>query len=1124
MLKKREILLDMLPTLTRPDLIPYITELFKQNVIKAPRAVLMINMATLTVRPSPGVFEDLMALLEEPLVTESPMFKKSVLFNLGAIANKVRNLYVEMNVTDTIVVPEMHKIKESLVTLLEQTEGPRERMHIITLFGNAGLIELYPTIEELIKEPTTPDYLRSKAIFALRKMCNIIPLEIQRLLLPIYADDTLEAHVRVSAFLMVMKTNPSFGVMQTLTHELKKETNVEVLSFVCSYLDTAVTSEDPHMRNMTSTIKTALENVHMVNGGLLNSGIYSFEKFMENAGPIGGDIRLTLFNNGLTPSPDSAIVHLRTALFGKKFDLGQMGIMTSGLKDLFWNMYGAENRFKDFLAGTATFEDILRPFTDLVSKLVSSVDNINNKFSTTERTMGTEKMVELYAKVFDYELFSVNYNADEMVELWNKVKDYMPEVFNTLRNEYPITFTRTIAAPKVANLMLPTPAGIPVTFDISTAAHMRFEGKVQLEGVSSLTALFQFFSGNVPDFTIRTEFEPHTVATTVVKMGSYIPFFSAYAAVKVDAVNRFAAKTLVTVMPTEKKVTFTFEPITTGPEGIFKVKVTPMTVYKQWPMRPSATNKPNFDIMTVNTVPTVEWETEVHGQGIGLPIQFRCEYPSVINVLKPHTYFVSPMWAQLNFFPHHESADKYEFELKYYAPGEEPKSVVAGQQTSWSVSNFFRSAPHDITGFHFDAVEPADEIAVETARHLIFTVRMINGETSEKEMKLRFTHMYDVESYLKQQFNLQVLSSPIRTDATSPMKFVFNTVVFVPEFFTKFIDAAPVFTEPELWSEAEVKFGFVNKVERVAFFRNFWKRELTDTTSNRMLEATTPYTFTKHIPQMFRNVSALQGIVNSTLLHKMWHETPTNMPVVFTTEVDYTEENMPRLFQYILPTIYEVAVQQGVPSIFSKKATVLTLPAWNEEGKMKFNAILDPLLAQLKLSLELPTQTRTVYGLPLPMPYLFKKMIYTPALPLFPFEVKEGDIPAGWCSVTPNIYMVTMKPTETGKRIITVYLPDKKVEIIPEAGNTFIVKINDEVIELPTDNTYHIIKDSTETEILRFIAKTAKSRQETPRILVSSWKYALAVETDGVSAFVKPSDLCRGQICGACSDFQADLR
>merc|ERR1712142_1290130 len=306
MLKKREILLDMLPTLTRPDIISYITELYKQNVIEAPRAVIMINLATLTVRPSPRVFEDLKAMLDETKVTDKPYFKKSVIFNLGTIANKIRNLYVEMNVTDTIIKSEMNKMKTTLEKLLTDATEPRDRMEIVAMFGNAGLLELYPTIEEIIKEPNTPHYLRSKAIYALRKMCNVIPLEVQSLLLPMYADDTLEPHVRVSAFLMVMKTNPSFGVMQSITNELKKETNVEVLSFVCSYLKVIVTSEDPHLRNMTSTIKTALENVHMVHGGLLNSGMYSFEKFIENAGPIGADIRVTLFNNGLTPSPDSA--------------------------------------------------------------------------------------------------------------------------------------------------------------------------------------------------------------------------------------------------------------------------------------------------------------------------------------------------------------------------------------------------------------------------------------------------------------------------------------------------------------------------------------------------------------------------------------------------------------------------------------------------------------------------------------------------------------------------------------------------------------------------------------------------------------------------------------------------
>merc|ERR1719383_1618214 len=207
--------------------------------------------------------------------------------------------------------------------------------------------------------------------------------------------------------------------------------------------------------------------------------------------------------------------------------------------------------------------------------------------------------------------------------------------------------------------------------------------------------------------------------------------------------------------------------------------------------------------------------------------------------------------------------------------------------------------------------------------------------------------MYDVETYLKQQFNLQILSSPIRTDDETPMKF-----------------------------------GFKNKVESVATIRNFWKRELTDTTSNRMLEATSPYTFTKHIPQMFRNVSALQGIVNSTLLHKAFHEVPTNMPLVFTSEVEYTPEHVPEFIEHVMPTVDEVLTR--VPSFLSEKATVMILPAWNEESRFNFTWVLDPFLATITYSLELPTQSRTIYGIPLPRS-----------------EVMEGDIPAGYCTVTP---------------------------------------------------------------------------------------------------------------------------
>ena len=44
-------------------------------------------------------------------------------------------------------------------------------------------------------------------------------------------------------------------------------------------------------------------------------------------------------------------------------------------------------------------------------------------------------------------------------------------------------------------------------------------------------------------------------------------------------------------------------------------------------------------------------------------MKFKTEYPSVLNILKPHTYFVSPMWAEVKFFPNLNAADKFEFEV-----------------------------------------------------------------------------------------------------------------------------------------------------------------------------------------------------------------------------------------------------------------------------------------------------------------------------------------------------------------------------------------------------------------------------------------------------------------------------
>ena len=52
-------MLDIIPTLTRTDLIPLFTNLVKKEIVSVPRCIVMVKMLALTAKPSPKMFNDL---------------------------------------------------------------------------------------------------------------------------------------------------------------------------------------------------------------------------------------------------------------------------------------------------------------------------------------------------------------------------------------------------------------------------------------------------------------------------------------------------------------------------------------------------------------------------------------------------------------------------------------------------------------------------------------------------------------------------------------------------------------------------------------------------------------------------------------------------------------------------------------------------------------------------------------------------------------------------------------------------------------------------------------------------------------------------------------------------------
>jgi len=416
-------------------------------------------------------------------------------------------------------------------------------------------------------------------------------------------------------------------------------------------------------------------------------------------------------------------------------------------------------------------------------------------------------------------------------------------------------------------------------------------------------------------------------------------------------------------------------------------------------------------------------------------------------------------------------------------------------------------------------------------------------------MKVKLAHMIDT-TWMKHLFNFQVLSAPLITSSTNPIKVTFNTLVNIPDFISKFAPLVPVANEPEVLATAEVKWGLTNTVNHLANIVLSWKPEIsTETTPcpyTTSLGLIGPFHLAKHTTPTHRNTSVLQGVMNATMANKFTElETPASYPINLTAEVDFEWEEVPETLRWMLPLLRQWSLM--APTLLSEKPTMVTFPKWNTPNILRFTTIVNPMMEELKMIMELPTQTTTLYGIPLPAAFLFKNLIHPPVWPLMATKLISGDIPEGWCTVSSgnmintfdllnmelpeslcgevvlikdcsplNLFMVTMKTSEDGHKIITVMLPGQEVEI-DLAPFTPAVKINGELTTLSTDGTpFTVTEPTTGTELFRFIAKPTT-------VIMMSYKYGLLVQTDGNSVAIKPSELWRGQVCGACGDMISSL-
>ncbi|XP_055934148.1 uncharacterized protein LOC129963675 [Argiope bruennichi] len=323
---KRQIWLDILPVIGTVDSVSFITNIIQENVNKPDKGIslweaasvlsaLPVNLIHITDR----TILDLSRLLELVSERDEPGYmvfysasyltvartiykacsmksviaeveeppKKTVIDEINLI---LQRLTVQKHREPQIKCPKavVNRFIDDVVSKLSDTDDNSKRVIYIETLARTGLYEVFPYLLPHLYgklsgfSESYSDFLKVVTIKSLHNLVEAHPLDVQHLVLPIYLNRTESSKVRMTAFSVFIKTNPSLGILQQIAQKTWEETSLEVGSFVSSTLDHYANSSLPCHQLISHRIKLILPHSKRFDIGIHHSKNFLWDVFDEN--------------------------------------------------------------------------------------------------------------------------------------------------------------------------------------------------------------------------------------------------------------------------------------------------------------------------------------------------------------------------------------------------------------------------------------------------------------------------------------------------------------------------------------------------------------------------------------------------------------------------------------------------------------------------------------------------------------------------------------------------------------------------------------------------------------------------------------------------------------------------
>ncbi|XP_010782071.1 vitellogenin-2-like [Notothenia coriiceps] len=380
---------------------------------------------------------------------------------------------------------------------------------IITLkvLGNAGHPGSLKTIMKLLPgfgsaAASLPLRVHIDAVLALRNIAKREPKMVQEMAVQLFMDKTLHPELRMVTAIVLFESKLPMGLVTTLADALLKETNLQIASFVYSYMKSMTKSTAPDLASVAAACNVAVK----ILSPKFERLSYRYSKALyadtyQSPWMIGAAASAFYVNDAATLLPRAIVAKARTYFAGAYADVLEVGVRTEGVQE-------ALLKIKDVPENA-----------DRMTKM----KRVMKALSDWRAQPSSQPLASIYVRFFGQEIAFVNLNkaiVDYVIELANgpAIQTAGRKALDVLLGGFAVHYAKPMLVAEVRRI-IPTAVGLPMELAFYTAAVAAASVKFEANVSPALPANFHASQLLKSDINIRAAITPSVSMHTYAVMG-----------------------------------------------------------------------------------------------------------------------------------------------------------------------------------------------------------------------------------------------------------------------------------------------------------------------------------------------------------------------------------------------------------------------------------------------------------------------------------------------------------------------------------------------------------------------------------------------------------------------------